>query len=193
MSDTRPVQVDTELARIWGLKGIQESQITSSFRGLRSSFETHEERWNGRTVSSATLLERAEAYLASEVGIITTSDGRKLPDYKRSSVVGDLARRQAALDEMEVLDKMARPLSEEFKATRWSRFFLVNNTDGHIHSSMNCSTTRPTTLWSWLPLLSGLTEKDAVDAHGTRLCSACFPTAPVAWTILPPKAKKGAK
>lgn len=71
----------------------------------------------------------------------------------------------------------------EFAARRWSRFFLVTSSGGgHIHSSMNCSTCRMTTAFSWLPELSGLTEADAVAAHGPLLCTVCYPTAPLAWT-----------
>lgn len=64
----------------------------------------------------------------------------------------------------------------------WSRFFLVTNVNGHIHSSMACSTCFPTTEFAWLPTLSGLTEADAVAEQGEILCSVCFPSAPVAWT-----------
>lgn len=64
----------------------------------------------------------------------------------------------------------------------WSRFFLVENTNGHIHSSMHCSTCRPTTQFSWLPTVSGKTEKEAVSEHGPMLCTVCFPSAPLEWT-----------
>lgn len=64
----------------------------------------------------------------------------------------------------------------------WSRFFLVVNNNGHIHSSQYCSTCYDTTHFNWLPALSGLTEADAVEAHGAILCTVCFPSAPVEWT-----------
>lgn len=66
--------------------------------------------------------------------------------------------------------------------TGWSRFFLVTNTNGHIHRSMNCSTCYVTTTYAWLPTLSGRTEAEAVADQGEILCSVCFPSAPVAWT-----------
>ena len=70
-------------------------------------------------------------------------------------------------------------LNEQY--TGWSRFFLVANAGGHIHSSRHCSTCFPTTQFSWLTDLSGQTEGEAVDAHGAILCSVCFPSAPVEW------------
>lgn len=64
----------------------------------------------------------------------------------------------------------------------WSRFFLVRNNNGHIHSSMGCSTCHPTTQYAWITQLSGKTEADAVAELGEILCSVCFPSAPVEWT-----------
>ena len=70
----------------------------------------------------------------------------------------------------------------EDKYESWSRFFIVQNVGGHIHSTMSCSTCYPTTDFGWLPDLSGLTEADAVEEWGEILCTICFPDAPVAWT-----------
>ena len=66
--------------------------------------------------------------------------------------------------------------------TGWPRFFLVTSSPGHIHSSMYCSTCRPTTTFGWLPELSDMTEGDAVAACGPTLCTVCFPSAPLDWT-----------
>lgn len=74
--------------------------------------------------------------------------------------------------------EQAEPLEAEYNASPWSRFFLVTNQNGHVHSSMHCSTTYPTTQWAWLPSLSGLTEDDAVAEYGEKMCTVCFPSAP---------------
>lgn len=65
----------------------------------------------------------------------------------------------------------------------WARFWLVVSSDGHVHSTTSCHTCYVSTEFGLLPHLSGLTEADAVGAEGEILCSVCFPTAPVAWTI----------
>lgn len=76
------------------------------------------------------------------------------------------------------------PFTSEFERRgRWTRFFLVQNNGGHIHSSMNCSTCYPTTEFGWLPELSGKTEPDAVAEHGAILCTVCYPSAPTEWTM----------
>ena len=74
------------------------------------------------------------------------------------------------------------PYEAEYRRRPWSRFFLVSNSGGHIHSSMHCSTCYPTTRYAWLPELSGQSEPEAVAAHGAILCTVCYPTAPVEWT-----------
>lgn len=67
----------------------------------------------------------------------------------------------------------------------WSRFFLVQQANGHVHTSMDCGTCNhrgKATQFAWLPELSGQTEADAVAAHGPILCSVCLPSAPLHWT-----------
>ncbi|QFG09424.1 hypothetical protein I5H08_gp063 [Mycobacterium phage Yuna] len=63
----------------------------------------------------------------------------------------------------------------------WLRFFLVQG--GHIHRSTGCSSLHMTTRIGWLPNLSGETEAEAVAEHGAMLCTKCFPSAPVEWTM----------
>lgn len=80
------------------------------------------------------------------------------------------------------LERQMDMLDEEWARRPWSRFFVVRNNNGHIHSNRECSTCFPTTSWGWLPNLSGKTEADAVYSEGPNLCSICFPSAPVEWT-----------
>lgn len=98
--------------------------------------------------------------------------------YEDEGVIAKLAEEQAEV--ARIWSEIAR-INARYDG--WSRFFLVTSSKGHIHSSMNCSTCRPTTTYGWLPGLSGESEADAVAAHGEVLCSVCFPSAPVAWTL----------
>ena len=87
---------------------------------------------------------------------------------------GELAEERAGI-ENEIL-------ALEKTYTGWSRFFLVTSSAGHIHSSMHCSTCRPTTRYGWLPQYSGKDEDEAVTELGPTLCTVCFPSAPIEWT-----------
>ena len=59
----------------------------------------------------------------------------------------------------------------------WTRAYVVP--DGHIHKSTCCHTLYPTTLISWLPDQSGLSEEEIVKHAGVHACTVCYPTAPV--------------
>jgi hypothetical protein len=73
------------------------------------------------------------------------------------------------------------PYNDEFLARgRWSRWFLVLASDGHIHRDTNCSSCFPTTQYSWLVNHSGRSTASMVSEFGDRLCTVCFPDAPVA-------------
>lgn len=104
---------------------------------------------------------------------------------RKNSGTTEAALRSAVADEAEdAATELWLAYAEAAKQhTGWSRFFLVAG--GHIHRSLHCSTCnngeRPTQ-FGWLPELSGLTEADAVAAHGAILCTVCFPTAPTEWT-----------
>lgn len=96
----------------------------------------------------------------------------------------------------ETLDNQVNGLVELraiYAEHQWSRFFLVSNSNGHIHSSMSCGTCFPTTRYRWVTSLSGQTEAEAVEELGEILCSICYPSAPVAWTDGESKAVKVAR
>lgn len=93
------------------------------------------------------------------------------------ATVGEFDQTKATL-----LAKEKELRDEHAKYAGWSRYYLVTNVNGHIHSSTRCSTCTYTTRFAWLTALSGATEAEAVEAEGGRLCTVCFPTAPVEWT-----------
>jgi len=104
-----------------------------------------------------------------------------------SSTVRDVRQGFALLKTLG--EEIARLDSEFARRGGWSRFYLVQNAGGHIHSSMNCSTCNRYTSrgWSqtkfgWMTNLSGQTEAEAVAERGAILCTVCFPSAPVEWT-----------
>lgn len=176
----REAEIDTALAEAHGRMDKIQRDLESLRINMHQTLDIRAEYpWRGSRRSKTavyphTLTEVAELLrenLASE----------NLASYNREARLAKLAKYQElttqALATRDEIDK----LNEAY--TGWSRFFLVNNAGGHIHSSMHCSTCHPTTSFSWLPTLSGLTEKDAVDAHGAILCTVCFPSAPVEWTV----------
>lgn len=72
------------------------------------------------------------------------------------------------------------PLNNEFNHRGgWARAFLVNNSNGHVHSNMVCSTCYPTTQYVWMVEYSAKSQEEIIEAAGERACTVCYPDAPV--------------
>lgn len=173
----RPVVVDTKLAELHEARAIAANGIHAALESVHSALG---ERpiYRSRSVRDwPTTSAEAEQALRDKLA------GGAVKSWDVSRVQQLLARIDTGRAEIKRLEGLIRPLSDEFAAKPWSRFFLVtSSTGGHIHRSMNCSTCHLRTTYAWLPNLSGLTEKDAVAAHGPLLCTVCYPSAPLDWT-----------
>lgn len=171
-----PQEFDEELATIYQAhsKNLrrQESSIGSLHRAAGDRMQGYGRRahWG---LTDAEAEQKATERAADESAML----------HIRRDAERALEGLQEAREAVSETDAQIAERDEVFLARGgWSRFFLVENTNGHIHSSMHCSTCRPTTQFSWLPTVSGKTEKDAVAEHGPMLCTVCFPSAPVEWT-----------
>lgn len=68
----------------------------------------------------------------------------------------------------------------------WSRAFLVVNNNGHVHSSMDCSTCFDTTKYQWMTAYSGKSEDEIVGDAGERACTVCYPSAETSGSLNKP-------
>lgn len=168
-----PREIDTKLAELFTTAQTAQAGIDAAADSLyRLAGDRGRYVSRSRKVYSITL-EAAEAATRQ----VATGGG-----YDAERAARLIAGIDAARAEIAAADEAAAPLEAEFAARRWSRFFLVTSSNGHIHRSMDCSTCNIRTAYGWLPELSGKTEADAVAAHGALLCTVCFPSAPVEWT-----------
>ena len=171
----REVEIDTKLADLYEAEVKLLNRLSSAredlarHAGVKAEYVGKQRVFRGSTES---FVETVKAKVADD----KTTPWDKRDAEAALTTYDDLATKLAENREA------AKPLDAIYDRERWSRFFIVQNVGGHIHSSMHCSTCYATTRFGWLPELSGLTEKDAVDAHGALLCTVCFPTAPVEWT-----------
>lgn len=86
----------------------------------------------------------------------------------------------AAQTEMKSILAETEPYEAEYRRRGgWTRAFIVVNTNGHVHKSMNCSSCYPTTQYSWLPEYSGADENKIIADAGSAACTVCYPNAPV--------------
>jgi hypothetical protein len=65
------------------------------------------------------------------------------------------------------------------KYTGWPRYWHVTNSNGHIHTSLHCSSCFYDTQYVWRTDLSGMTPQEVVDAEAHNACTVCMPIAPV--------------
>jgi hypothetical protein len=137
-----PVQIDTELARIWGEIDKAQDQV-----------------------------EAYKAYLARE-----EKSGQPIRWAGGKSTAEYLAEYRAKLQELRI---EADPYQDEYvRRGGWLRYFLVSNTNGHVHREMHCSTCFPTTRYNWLVNLADCDEDAMVEEWGELACTVCFPNAP---------------
>jgi hypothetical protein len=77
----------------------------------------------------------------------------------------------------ELFDEVA-PLNEAYRAQRWTRFYLVTNSNGHVHTSTECETCFDDTSFGWLTQFSGTEQDEMGKLSGMDACARCFPNLP---------------
>jgi hypothetical protein len=213
------VKTDTEIARLQGiyagLRGKQDrilDNILHNYKYVLRPKEENESAWSYNEYVKRAMFEQKrdlsrglrDPETNSEIvaKIIANLEaqpdrpfGQSEPfkDYWIEDMKEGLEKLGKVGEEINANNALLNPLNKTFAENGWSRFFLVTNTNGHIHKSMDCSTTRPTTRFAWITSLSGLKEKDAVEQEGEILCTDCFPSAPSEYTSGESKPKRIAR
>jgi len=95
------------------------------------------------------------------------------------SRVGEIQKRIAELREQKAkIQAEINKLDAIYNQDPWTRAFLVINSNGHVHSSMDCNTCFPTTRYNWLIQYSNDDENTIVEDAGQDACTICYPSAP---------------
>lgn len=175
-----PREIDEALATAWRAADKATAAVASAASTLRSIYT---QRVIGQRVKfgrkGAEFPREATAQAAAEWFATLDQAASLLTISNYSGTIGDtLARYNERVAAETAALIVVRELNTLY--TGWSRFFLVTSSAGHVHSSTGCHTCRYSTTYGWMPELSGKSEAEAVAELGAVLCSACFPTAPVA-------------
>lgn len=171
-----PREIDTELADIYEQSYQLQHYLSLHVDDMHSTLG-HRRKYHGAIPYWEVPASDTVALFREKV------ESKTLMPWEQSSAERTLEQFDARNAVLEKLEDRSSDLEQIFRAGPWLRFFLVQNAGGHIHSSMSCSTCRPTTRFGWLPDLSGKTEAEAVADQGPLLCTVCFPSAPVEWTV----------
>jgi hypothetical protein len=97
-------------------------------------------------------------------------------DDQRANKV--LAQYKQVTGNLQAIKTETQELNAVFLEYQWTRAFLVLNSNGHIHSSFDCSTCFPTTRYEWLTQYSADPESEIVALAGETACTVCYPSAP---------------
>jgi hypothetical protein len=188
-----PFDTDTELAKLHGEVQYEMQKITWAEDAIHRLAGDKRDRYTRTPVWAMPTAECIEIVLAAasryadlpaydapdrDEAVAAWDSPVPLHDARRG--IEQVEKRSAAMTAAQKLYERIAELNAVWEEHRWSRFFLVTSSAGHVHSSMWCSTCRPTTAYGWKPELSGKSEAEAVKALGPALCSVCFPSAPVA-------------
>jgi hypothetical protein len=183
LTDRTPADIDQELADLYRQAQTAENSLKAANVQLHYALNERQQRQGyGRRPTWPTTDAEALELLRAKVAD---------PEYQDvpwgTSPHKALERYEAAVLQLRAIEAQAEPLNDEFQRRGgWSRFFTVQQHNGHIHSSMNCTTCNrgtSATQFGWNPELSGLSEAEAVAKLGPSLCTVCFPSAPVEWTV----------
>lgn len=173
LKDLEPKEIDGQLAQIYREKMRADYRRASCLSDLHGAAGDRRNYGRGMPqwgMSDETCLQRVQE--AAEKTDYTGSEARR--------TLAALAKADAKIEE---LREQARPLDEEFAIRGgWPRAFIVTNKDGHVHSSMNCSTRnrgQSDKQFAWMTDYSGDTEDEIVADAGWRACTLCYPDAPV--------------
>lgn len=183
LTTATPVEIDTVLAGLWQdyyrAQDARDMEWTRVFSRAERALGLG--GWKQRTPSEAEVAEivreAVEEWEGTDISALPIEERMKA---KEMVDLAAAARRYddaaAAVDEAMLV---MQPYDEEYvRRGRWTRAYLVTNSNGHVHSSMRCSTCFVTTRYQWMVSYSGSTEAEIVEAAGERACTVCYPSAP---------------
>ena len=170
LSDQTPVEIDTQLEKLYTDKYRALNDIDKAMDRMLTVVQP--DHWSRKVVT----LKNTEVLIEAHRLI----EDPATDAYKVRSLTDLLAKVKAGEDEVDQIEAEEETLEEEYvRRGRWTRAFLVSNTNGHVHSSMHCSSCFPTTRYAWMTEYSGGTEQSVVGDAGERACTLCYPSAPI--------------
>jgi hypothetical protein len=179
LATATPREIDEKLADLYRQEAQAERAKEIAAAGAHRALGEHRQHASRNRPTWPTTDDQAIAKCRDRVAA-----GHQVKPWDMADPAKAVAAFDTATTTLAALAAEQAVLDAEFtRRGGWSRFFVVPG--GHIHcdiSSRRCSR-QPTTDHGWNPKLSGKTEAEAVAELGPHMCTVCFPTAPVEWTV----------
>lgn len=185
-ADATPADVDKELFRLYIEESAARTRAASARKALRDlvARDVLGRGWRG-TATDEEVRDYLDSIRDPRSGVL------KETGYVARQALGMEDQVTSEQSKADAAAREAEPYNAEFEARGgWTRAFLVVGSNGHVHSSMHCSTCfatgydgagnwREGTKYHWVTELSGHDEAEVVEAAGERACTVCFPSAPI--------------
>lgn len=125
---------------------------------------------------AAVMVRRAEIEMGIRRAEYTIDGGIYVTDQAKAKAETDIRNfvieRNTLIEERETLD-------DEYRGRGgWTRYYLVTNTGGHVHTSTSCDTCFDDTDFGWLTQFSGTDQDEMGNLSGEAACARCFPNLP---------------
>jgi hypothetical protein len=148
-----PVEIDTQIAHLLG-------EAAKHFDTAQNALRKH---------------DRLREILHSGDAYAKQAAGGEAAIRMRIAELKDIAETEQAQGrdyESEIV-----PLNQEWRNRgQWTRVYLVDNSNGHVHTSTACRNTYASTQFIWITRLSGASEGEVIEQAGSRTCLTCFPS-----------------
>lgn len=168
LSSATPPQIDADLFETIKARYALEDEQANLVLRIHQDVDSRDYR---RAGAPWRLTDRAALDLA---------ESKRAEDARIAAVLDRLAAMQV---EHSALLQAAEPLIAEYhRRGGWTRAYLVDNPDGHLHKSDNCPTLHKGNFMTrlfWITEVSGQDEAQIVEAAGEKACTVCYPSAPV--------------
>src|SRR5580700_7036844 len=127
-----PREIDTQLAALYNQRALASRILDNAYDAIHRAAGDRK-NWNHR---------HPMWQLTSDQAI----------DKATGTYAGDRAikARDTARENIARIDAAIWPLEAIYQDRRWNRYFLVTNSNGHVHRGTTCSTCFPTTEYAWL-------------------------------------------
>lgn len=125
---------------------------------------------------AAVMVRRAEIEMGIRRAEYTMEGGIYVTDQAKAKAESDI---RAFVIERNTLIEERWTLDDEFQGRGgWNRYYLVTNTNGHVHTSTECDTCFEDTDFGWLTQFSGTDQDEMGKLSGEAACARCFPNLP---------------
>jgi hypothetical protein len=177
LSEMTPVEIDTELSRLWNEEDQAESRLMSLVVSLHTTVGDKPRKVRGVrgpifNLSWEKVLELALVKTLAPYTEYESAVGREVERTLRNWA---MARRK-----LDALTAEIKVYTDEYvRRGRWNRVFLALSHDGHAHKGTECSTCHrgeERTRFAWLIQYSGKTEAEIIADAGERACATCYPS-----------------